>query len=122
MPAFDDDFLRRHIDQPVGAPPPYLWVVHSPEEQAEHLDELADWIAWIVGRYGLDHRSIPVCWTQHDELLEELSALHLAWQAAYATLAPGDAPLLWHEHFALARQRLSDWVARTGCRPGEHRP
>jgi len=33
-----------------------------------------------------------------------------------------DAPLTWHEHFHHTRTRLAEWVARTGCRPGEHRP
>ena len=76
---------------------------------------------WLADRYRLDHRTVPDCWQQHPELIEELSALHLSWQGSFATTAPHDAPLLWHERFALARARISDWVARLGCRPGHHR-
>jgi hypothetical protein len=54
-------------------------------------------------------------------VVEELSALRTAWLASYAVTGRPEAPLEWHAHFATARQRLTDWVARTGCRPGEHR-
>jgi hypothetical protein len=52
---------------------------------------------------------------------QELSALRTAWLASYAVTGRPEAPLEWHVRFATARQRLTDWVARTGCRPGEHR-
>ena len=115
------EFLPRLLTQPVGPPPPVLWSAHTPHEQNLMLEELDGWVAWLTDRYRLDHRTVPGCWPQHAELIEELSALNLAWQAAYATLAPADGPMAWHEHFALARTRLTDWVARTGCRPGAHR-
>jgi hypothetical protein len=57
---------------------------------------------------------------QHGALIEELSALYTAWQAAYSDL-DGSAPLLWMTHFAAARDRLTESVARTACRAGEHR-
>ena len=117
----DDGFLPRKLVQPVGAPRPHLWCAHTPEAQAQALDELESWIEWLVDRYRLDHRTIPPCWSRHSELIEELSALRQAWQTAYSTLANGDAPLAWHEHFALARERLSVAVSRSGCRASEHR-
>ena len=117
----DGDFLPRRMVQPVGPPAPWLWDAHDPAEQQAALEELDVWVAWLVDRYRLDHRTVPGCWVQHTELIEEISALHLAWQAAYSALAHGDGPMVWHEHFALARARLADWVARTGCRPAEHR-
>jgi len=79
------------------------------------------WIRWCVRRYRLDHRTIPPCWYRHGALVEELSALCTGWQAAHTPTAPGNAPLEWHAHFAATRQRLGDWVARSGCRPDEHR-
>ncbi len=66
-------------------------------------------------------RLVPPCWRQHQELVEELSALHLAWEGSFGLTAAHDAPLLWHERFAKARARIGDGVARTGCRPGGHR-
>ncbi|GAA3819263.1 hypothetical protein GCM10022273_32300 [Cellulomonas soli] len=86
------------------------------------LEELDLWVDWLIDRYRLDQRVIPPCWHEHPELLEELAALHLAWQGAFASTAAPDAPLHWHEHFAAATSRLGDWAARTGCRPRGHRP
>lgn len=103
------------------APIPVCWPMLADAERAARGQELADWVNWVVDRYALDHRAIPPCWSQHGALLEELSSLRTAWLTAYSEDSGGDAPLRWHAEFAAARQRLSDWVARTGCRPGEHR-
>jgi len=61
--------------------------------------ELTDWVAWIRHRYPLA-RKIPGCWAEHPELVEELTALWLAWQGAYqdrdaALTAPAD----WHDRW-----------------------
>lgn len=97
------------------------WPTLSAEETDAALAELEDWTDWLRDRYHLDHRHLPGCWAQHGELIEELSALHTAWQHSYAPDADGSAPLRWHDAFDANRQRLLDWVARTGCRPGQHR-
>jgi hypothetical protein len=102
-------------------PLPVCWATLSDDETAEEHEALADWIAWLADRYLLDYRTVPPCWVQHGALIEELSALRVHWLASYALTARPEAPLEWHAHFAAARQRLADWVARTGCRPGEHR-
>lgn len=109
------------FEQPVGAAKPYLFAAHSPDEQLNALLALDEWVGWLVERYNLDRRAIPPCWANHGELIEELSALRLAWLTAYAQMGPGDGPLAWHERFASARGRLADWAARTGCNY-EHRP
>lgn len=57
------------------------------------LQEIDAWLTWITDLYLLDHRSIPACWPAHPELIDELSIVHLAWQAAYVTLADTDATL-----------------------------
>jgi hypothetical protein len=121
-PGNDQSFFPpRILVQPVGPPVPIVWSAHSDDDQELLLEELDLWVTWLADRYRLDHRVVPECWKQHAELIEELSALHLAWQGAYTTTAPADAPLTWHERFAVARARLADWGARTGCRPGSHR-
>ncbi len=51
----------------------------------------------------------------------ELSALDLVRDGSFSVTAGHDAPLLWHERFANARQRIADWVARTGWRTGSRR-
>lgn len=118
----DDLFYPpRTLTQPTTLPLPIVWSAHTPEDQELLLEELDLWVDWLTDRYRLDHRVVPHCWHDHPEILEELSALHLAWQGAYASTAMPDAPLRWHEQFAAACARLNDWVARTGCRPDAHR-
>jgi len=104
-----------------GPDRPICWTRLDGEHAVEMLDELTDWIQWLTHRLTLDHRTIPECWDLHGPLIEELTALYTSWQTAYAITAEGDAPLAWMIHFAAARQRLTNWVARTGCRPGAHR-
>ena len=61
--------------------------------------ELGDWVDWIRHRYPLARR-IPDCWAEHPELVEELTALWLAWQAAYVERdAPLTAAAEWHDRW-----------------------
>ena len=117
-PAFTS---RLKVVPDLFSPLPVCWVSLDGQELEERREELADWVAWLRDRYGLDHRTVPDCWLQHGALLEELSALHIAWVAAFSIDARGDDPLRWHQDFAAARQRLGDWISRSGCRPSEHR-
>lgn len=101
---------------------PVCWATLTEIENEDALEELADWVNWVVDRYALDHRTIPPCWDEHGALVEELSALRVAWLAAFGITGRPEAPLDWQNNFAVARQRLSDWASRTGCRVDEHRP
>jgi hypothetical protein len=101
---------------------PVCWATMNDLQTEDALDELQDWVLWVVERYSLDHRVVPECWDNHGAMIEELSALRTAWIAAYAVTGSPAAPLAWHAYFNDARQRLTDWASRTGCRPGEHRP
>ena len=114
-------FPEAVLQQPFGPVTPTCWPAHTPEEQQALLEELDVWVSWLVDHYSLDRRHVPECWAQHWELVEELSALRLAWEGAYATTAHADAPLAWHERFAASRARLAEWASKTGCRLGEHR-
>jgi hypothetical protein len=117
----DSFYPPRLLVQLTSMPVPIMWGAHTPRDQALFLEELDLWVGWLVDRYGLDQRVVPGCWAEHPELIEELSALHLAWETAFSSSANADEPLRWHERFDVARSRLSDWVTRTGCRPGAHR-
>jgi hypothetical protein len=105
---------------PIEPALPICWPVYNDEDEQKMLAEVTEWVDWTRWRFALDHRTIPDCWMQHGPLIEELSALCTAWKTAYSGI-DGTAPLLWMNHFEVARHRLTDWVARTGCRPGEHR-
>lgn len=84
---------------PATAPTSWCWRTIGPHAEEALWHELTDWVAWIRHRYPLARR-IPDCWHQHPEIVEELTALWLAWQAAYATTdAPLTASIEWHDRW-----------------------
>ncbi len=63
------------------------------------MAQLESWTAWLRGRYPLA-RKIPSCWAEHPELIEELTALWLAWQQAYQQPNPPlTAAADWHDRW-----------------------
>lgn len=122
------DAVRRDLDT-LSAPPrghhdiPHVvcWPRLSVDDAEAELQRLGEWIGWLVGRYSLDHRTIPPCWHRHGALIEELSALRSLWQACYGPDASTADPINFHQHLALALQRLRDWTARRDCKPDHHR-
>jgi hypothetical protein len=66
----------------VGAPTAWCWRTLGQHGTTELWTQLTDWIDWIRSRYPLA-RKVPSCWAEHPELVEELTALWLAWQQAY---------------------------------------
>ena len=77
----------------------WCWRDIGPRAAATLWSEVTTWVAWLRSRYPLARR-IPACWPQHPEVVEELTALWLAWQAAYTD---PDAPLTaaadWHDRW-----------------------
>lgn len=90
--------------------------------QAETLWlQLAEWVGWLRGRYPLA-RQVPACWWRHPELVEELTALWLAWREAYVEKsAPLTAAADWHDRWLpgfLRRIGAGGW--NLACE-GEHK-
>lgn len=84
---------------PARAPTAWCWRNLGPEGEKELWRQLNDWVTWLRGRYPLA-RKIPKCWADHPEVVEELTALWLAWHAAYETTdAPLTAPADWHDRW-----------------------
>lgn len=78
---------------------PWSWRTIGPNARDELTGELRRWVQWIRQRYPLAKR-IPRCWEDHTEVVEELTALWLAWQAAYeARDAPLTAAADWHDRW-----------------------
>ena len=105
---------------------PWAWRSLTPTQQEALLTELRDWVDWIRDRYqlGATRHQIPKCWAQHPVAVEELTALMVAWKAAYTGQAEGpfDGPIAWHDRWlwpCLIRlnEQLSVWNA---CRAGLH--
>jgi len=65
-------------------PPPasWCWPTASPPAAEQMWLELAGWVGWLRGRYPVAER-VPACWWRHSEVVEELTALWLAWLHAY---------------------------------------
>ncbi|MFT4083957.1 MAG: hypothetical protein QM638_15355 [Nocardioides sp.] len=124
-----DHFPDPHLDEPdyYGSSEeqqvrPVNWnLLTADEARAEWLD-LDKWVNWLRRTYGLPPAVLPPFWHRHDELIWELSALHLHWLACYDPDASGSAPLAWHHDFAEARNRLREWVSTAGTRLDHDRP
>ena len=77
----------------------WCWRYLGPQGSDALWDELTGWVAWIRNRYPLARR-IPECWTRHPEVVEELTALWLAWHAAYTERdAPLTSAIDWHDRW-----------------------
>jgi len=61
-------------------------------------------------------------WRRHPELMWELSALKQHWLFCFNPQAKGNQALAWHHDFAIARERLRDWVTISGTRLDRDRP
>jgi hypothetical protein len=95
---------------------PLNWNLLSGDEaEAEWLD-LNAWVNWLRATYGLPPTVIPPYWHRHDELVWELSALHLHWLNTYDSDGSPSGPIAWHRDFADARNRLREWVSTSGTR------
>lgn len=82
-----------------GPPAAWCWRDLGPQATGELWGQLTGWVAWVRGRYPLARR-IPDCWAEHPETVEELTALWLAWQAAYTEPnASLTAAADWHDRW-----------------------
>lgn len=125
LAAFDAqmDWLASRMDSldigPV-VPGRWSWRTASPEAAEALRADLTAWVVWLVERYGVGEL-VPACWYRHGAMVEELTALYAAWNAAYVDIeARGFDPLYWHDGFDRALARLREWD-RQGCRDGAHR-
>jgi hypothetical protein len=77
----------------------WCWRYLGPQGSESLWRELNDWVGSIRSRYPLARR-IPECWADHPEAVEELTALWLAWNAAYTERAtPLTGAIDWHDRW-----------------------
>lgn len=119
----DGQALGDGYEEDAPAPPgPVNWYLLSSEALETEWYELNRWVERLRRAYGLPASVIPPMWHRHDELVWELSALHVHWLCAYHPEQDGSAPFGWHRDFADARNRLRDWVSASGTRLDRDRP
>lgn len=90
-------------------------------------EELVRWVDWMQEKYSVAGHSIdpvPPCWPAHENVAEELAALHASWLAALTDEANAkgisDAALYWHDRWLWpTRERLSTSFLER-CRAGRH--
>ena len=120
---YDDEYEPEDDDEEDAGPPhPVNWHLLRADPLEKEWYALNRWVETIRRTYGLPASVIPPFWHRHDELVWELSALHLHWLCAYHPEQDGSAPFGWHRDFADARQRLREWVAASGTRLDRDRP
>lgn len=111
-----DEKHARDIVRPIN------WNTLTADEAEHEWLDLNRWVDWLRRTYGLPPTIVPPLWHRHDELVWELSALHLHWLNSYDPDSSPSAPLNWHRDFADARNRLREWVATCGTRLDRDRP
>ena len=108
--------------EPERMPEPVNWNLLTAAEAEREWVDLNSWVYWLRVTFGLSPTILPPYWHRHDELIWELSALHICFLACYADDAPAAGPIGWMREFAEARHRLRDWVAQCGSRLDLDRP
>lgn len=100
---------------------PVNWTELDADGAAEKWAALTGWVDWFIDRYQLTE-TLPSCWYAHPPILEELSALHVAWRGAYCDpTAHANDGVAFHDmaERVLDRIRQAD---RPGCASaGAHR-
>ena len=109
---FDDERPLRPVD----------WNLLGADEALLEWDDLDRFVKWLRRSYGLPPAVVPPFWHRHDELIWELSALHIARVNAYDPEGSPAGPLAWHREFRECQQRLREWVSLSGTRLDRDRP
>jgi EmrB/QacA subfamily drug resistance transporter len=92
----------------------------SPVAYGNRVASLDTFVEWLVSRFELGPEIWP-CWRQHDPLIEEMAALHAAYEVAFnSPQADPFGALAWLEELNRSRRRWSSWN-RSGCTLFQHR-
>jgi hypothetical protein len=106
-------------DEPPG---PINWNQLDADQAEVEWRDLDRFVLWLKTSFGLPPAIVPPYWHRHDELIWELSALHLHYLACYDETSSPSAPITWMRDFAESRHRLREWVALCGTRLDRDRP
>jgi hypothetical protein len=115
----DDPFERGGSD-PASGTRAIRWRDLPADLAPAEWQTLRDWVEWVTVRFDVPVSTIPNCWWKHPALVEELSALHVAWRTAYDKQDTGLGPVMWMERWHNAKSRLR--AAYPGSCNNGHQP
>ena len=100
---------------------PVNWIELDAGSAAEEWARLTGWVDWFIDRYQLTE-TLPSCWYAHPPIVEELSALHVAWLGAYCDPgASANDGVAFHDMAERVLDRIQQ-ADRPGCASaGAHR-
>lgn len=102
-----DPLARTGSDASVGTRA-IRWRDLPPELASVEWATLREWVEWVTARFDVPVTLIPTCWWRHPALVEELSALHVAWRTAYDKQDTGLGPIMWLERWHASKARLRE--------------
>lgn len=112
-----------NTDTEADIPATVNWRALTHAEAKTEWIQLGQWVHWLVNRYQLSTSMVPKCWPAHGALVEELSALRVAWLASYESEARSPiAGVEWHQQFDHCRSRMAQWAKAVAgsCDGGQH--
>ncbi|HBV08617.1 MAG TPA: hypothetical protein DEB66_00940 [Micrococcaceae bacterium] len=80
-------------------PSPWNLYQGKPEENAELLEEINQWLPWFNTTYGAGQSTnmIPPCWFRHPNVVAHLMGFYVAWKSAnYGTTSPNSDLAYWN--------------------------
>lgn len=98
---------------------PVDWRRLDGDEADEEWAGLVAWVTWLRDRYDLGVSDLPECWWRHGASIEELTAVRIAYEAAYDPDGGGGTlPSVWHLELDQVLDRLRRRWLR-GCAGGD---
>lgn len=97
------------------------WQGMTSAAQAALIEDMADWVDWMIETYRIKSPVIPTCWYRHTEIVQELYAMKLLHTLCYSLNDAGSGPASFVERFTQSQVRLRGYVQDAGCKSsGEH--
>lgn len=103
-------------------PRPVDWSSLSAAARRDELRRLNSWVVDLVRTWPVGRDVVPPCWYRHESLIRVLSAARDAYLTAYHATQAASAATDWMHTWDATEERLRRWVARSGCKSGEHLP
>ena len=104
---------------------PWSWRTVTGSRREELWKELTGWVEWHNRRYGRTNPdwTIHPCWFRHTAVVEHLTALMVAWRAAYETDRPSREAAIWHDQMNQIHTRMAGapWGFKA-CAGGHREP